>query len=89
VALLGLSYLPADSLTLAVIILTFTVGLNGAHYVGFMVSTKHNLASEDFIYYIIHNPQALGPFIVNTYNISAPRLSFIILQLCRHSVLSV
>ncbi|XP_004925371.1 putative inorganic phosphate cotransporter [Bombyx mori] len=38
VALLGLSYLPAGNLTLAVIILTLTVGLNGAHYVGFMLS---------------------------------------------------
>ncbi|KAL4708199.1 hypothetical protein ACJJTC_005341 [Scirpophaga incertulas] len=37
-ALLGLSYLPANSLTLAVVILTITVGLNGAHYVGFMLS---------------------------------------------------
>ncbi|PZC74361.1 hypothetical protein B5X24_HaOG207924 [Helicoverpa armigera] len=38
VALLGLSYLPAGNLSLAVIILTVTVGLNGAHYVGFMLS---------------------------------------------------
>lgn len=37
IALLGLSYLPAGNLTLAVVILTITVGLNGAHYVGFMV----------------------------------------------------
>lgn len=37
-ALLGLSYLPAGNLPLAVIILTITVGLNGAHYVGFMLS---------------------------------------------------
>ncbi|XP_028173314.1 putative inorganic phosphate cotransporter isoform X1 [Ostrinia furnacalis] len=37
-ALLGLSYLPAGHLTLAVVILTITVGLNGAHYVGFMLS---------------------------------------------------
>ncbi|XP_037294468.1 putative inorganic phosphate cotransporter [Manduca sexta] len=38
VALLGLSYLPPGHLTLAVVILTLTVGLNGAHYVGFMLS---------------------------------------------------
>ncbi|XP_022814134.1 putative inorganic phosphate cotransporter [Spodoptera litura] len=38
VALLGLSYLPAGNLSLAVIILTVTCGLNGAHYVGFMLS---------------------------------------------------
>lgn len=38
VALLGLAYLPPDNLTLAVVILTITVGLNGAHYVGFMLS---------------------------------------------------
>ncbi|KAJ8721769.1 hypothetical protein PYW08_004171 [Mythimna loreyi] len=38
VALLGLSYLPGGNLSLAVIILTITVGLNGAHYVGFMLS---------------------------------------------------
>ncbi|KAJ8731687.1 hypothetical protein PYW07_004851 [Mythimna separata] len=38
VALLGLSYLPPGNLTLAVVILTITVGLNGAHYVGFMLS---------------------------------------------------
>ncbi|XP_060803410.1 uncharacterized protein LOC106133662 [Amyelois transitella] len=37
-ALLVLSYLPPGHLTLAVVILTFTVGLNGAHYVGFMMS---------------------------------------------------
>ncbi|KAJ0176878.1 hypothetical protein K1T71_008057 [Dendrolimus kikuchii] len=37
-ALLVLSYLPAGNLSLAVIILTVTVGLNGAHYVGFMLS---------------------------------------------------
>ncbi|XP_059058437.1 putative inorganic phosphate cotransporter [Achroia grisella] len=38
VALLILSYLPPGHLALAVVILTFTVGLNGAHYVGFMLS---------------------------------------------------
>ncbi|XP_026734517.1 putative inorganic phosphate cotransporter [Trichoplusia ni] len=38
VALLGLSYLPPGNLSLAVILLTITVGLNGAHYVGFMLS---------------------------------------------------
>uniref|UniRef100_A0A2H1W593 Putative inorganic phosphate cotransporter n=1 Tax=Spodoptera frugiperda TaxID=7108 RepID=A0A2H1W593_SPOFR len=38
IALLGLSYLPAGNLSLAVIILTVTCGLNGAHYVGFMLS---------------------------------------------------
>ncbi|KOB67057.1 Permease of the major facilitator superfamily [Operophtera brumata] len=38
VALLGLAYLPAGNLTLAVVILTITLGLNGAHYVGFMLS---------------------------------------------------
>lgn len=38
VALLGLSYLPSGNLSLAVIILTITVGLNGAHYSGFMMS---------------------------------------------------
>ncbi|XP_053609698.1 putative inorganic phosphate cotransporter [Plodia interpunctella] len=37
-ALLILSYLPPGHLTLAVVILTVTVGLNGAHYVGFMMS---------------------------------------------------
>ncbi|XP_052747681.1 putative inorganic phosphate cotransporter isoform X3 [Galleria mellonella] len=38
VALLVLSYLPPGHLALAVVILTITVGLNGAHYVGFMLS---------------------------------------------------
>ncbi|XP_075978173.1 putative inorganic phosphate cotransporter [Anticarsia gemmatalis] len=38
VALIGLSYLPAGNLSLAVVILTVTVGLNGAHYSGFMMS---------------------------------------------------
>ncbi|CAG9786487.1 unnamed protein product [Diatraea saccharalis] len=37
-ALLGLSYLPPNHLPVAVFILTITVGLNGAHYVGFMLS---------------------------------------------------
>lgn len=38
VAMLSLSYLPSGNLTLAVVILTVTVGLNGAHYSGFMMS---------------------------------------------------
>ncbi|CAB3221213.1 unnamed protein product [Arctia plantaginis] len=38
VALIGLSYLPPGHLTLAVVLLTVTVGLNGAHYSGFMMS---------------------------------------------------
>lgn len=39
-SLLILSYLPAGHNTWAVIILTITVGLNGGHYVGFLVSTS-------------------------------------------------
>ncbi|RVE43971.1 hypothetical protein evm_011374 [Chilo suppressalis] len=40
-ALLVLSYLPPNNLALAVVIVAIAVGLNGAHYVGFMIGVYH------------------------------------------------
>lgn len=40
IALIGLGYVSADQPTLAIVLLILSVGLNGAMYVGFMVSLE-------------------------------------------------
>ncbi|CAG5042955.1 unnamed protein product [Parnassius apollo] len=66
VALLGLSYIPAGHLTLAVAILTITVGLNGAHYVGFLIS--HIDISPNFASTLMGITNGCG----NIFSIMAP-----------------
>ncbi|XP_013134086.1 PREDICTED: putative inorganic phosphate cotransporter [Papilio polytes] len=65
-ALLGLSYIPAGHLTLAVVILTLTVGLNGAHYVGFLIS--HIDLSPNFASTLMGITNGCG----NIFSIMAP-----------------
>ncbi|XP_063384126.1 putative inorganic phosphate cotransporter [Cydia fagiglandana] len=65
-ALLILSYLPPGHLTLAVVILTFTVGLNGAHYVGFLIT--HIDISPNFASTLMGITNGVG----NIFSILAP-----------------
>ncbi|KAI8420167.1 hypothetical protein MSG28_008731 [Choristoneura fumiferana] len=65
-ALLILSYLPPGHLTLAVVILTFTVGLNGAHYVGFLIT--HIDISPNFASTLMGITNGFG----NIFSIMAP-----------------
>ncbi|XP_072948853.1 putative inorganic phosphate cotransporter [Epargyreus clarus] len=65
-ALLALSYLPAGHLTMAVVILTITVGLNGAHYVGFLIS--HIDLSPNFASTLMGITNGCG----NIFSIMAP-----------------
>ncbi|XP_068633367.1 putative inorganic phosphate cotransporter [Battus philenor] len=65
-ALLGLTYIPAGHLTLAVAMLTLTVGLNGAHYVGFLIS--HIDLSPNFASTLMGITNGCG----NIFSIMAP-----------------
>ncbi|XP_045498180.1 putative inorganic phosphate cotransporter isoform X2 [Colias croceus] len=65
-ALLGLSYIPAGHVPLAVAMLTVTVGLNGAHYVGFLIS--HIDLSPNFASTLMGITNGFG----NIFSIMAP-----------------
>ncbi|XP_041979291.1 putative inorganic phosphate cotransporter isoform X2 [Aricia agestis] len=65
-ALLGLTYIPAGHLPLAVSILTLTVGLNGAHYAGFLIS--HIDLSPNFASTLMGITNGCG----NIFSIMAP-----------------
>ncbi|XP_023940700.1 putative inorganic phosphate cotransporter isoform X2 [Bicyclus anynana] len=72
-ALLALSYIPAGQLPLAVAMLTLTVGLNGAHYVGFLIS--HIDLSPNFASTLMGITNGLG----NIFSILAPlSVSFVV-----------
>ncbi|CAG9562239.1 unnamed protein product [Danaus chrysippus] len=65
-SLLALCYIPAGYLTLAVVMLTITVGLNGAHYVGFLIS--HIDLSPNFASTLMGITNGCG----NIFSIMAP-----------------
>ncbi|XP_050679097.1 putative inorganic phosphate cotransporter isoform X3 [Leptidea sinapis] len=65
-ALVALSYIPAGHISLAVAMLTVTVGLNGAHYSGFLIS--HIDLSPNFASTLMGFTNAFG----NVFSIMAP-----------------
>ncbi|XP_045772828.1 putative inorganic phosphate cotransporter [Maniola jurtina] len=72
-SLLALSYIPAGHLSLAVVMLTLTVGLNGAHYVGFLIS--HIDLSPNFASTLMGITNGFG----NIFSILAPlSVSFVV-----------
>lgn len=73
-ALLALSYLPAGNLALAVSILTVTVGLNGAHYVGFLIS--HIDIAPNFSSTLMGITNGCG----NVFSIMAPLTVSLVIQ---------
>ncbi|KAJ2948834.1 hypothetical protein O0L34_g5761 [Tuta absoluta] len=74
-ALLVLAYLPAgSSLVMAVTILTITVGLNGAHYVGFLIS--HIDLSPNFASTLMGITNGCG----NIFSIMAPLSVSVVVQ---------
>ncbi|XP_047503595.1 putative inorganic phosphate cotransporter isoform X1 [Pieris napi] len=73
-ALLGLCYIPAGHVPLAVAMLTVTVGLNGAHYVGFLIS--HIDLSPNFASTLMGLTNGCG----NIFSIMAPLSVTLIVQ---------
>ncbi|XP_050350968.1 putative inorganic phosphate cotransporter [Nymphalis io] len=74
IALLGLSYIPTGNIPLAVALLCVTVGLNGAHYVGFLIS--HIDLSPNFASTLMGITNGCG----NIFSIMAPLSVSVVVQ---------